>query len=270
MGSSWGGSIVIVDTSSGSIQMEMFEPCMFDGYTGTDAFVYFQWNKGKDKLKLDWKDVVFDSGSYKSTSMGLMGEPGKQIDRELIFSLPDLSTSTVVPASEWSDAESKPLPSAGVDGIAMNDPKAGAPPKLPIEWNEWDSVLIWTKNIFFTWSGYGLNCYEFGSGKKLWSVDFNPMNDPLPGGAPRVKIYEMGNVLVVATDRLGMRALDKASGALLWYLPYGNADVIPEIVVAGDRLILAPAERAYQGPDCMEIAKQGAPPNHRIEQPAAR
>jgi hypothetical protein len=264
MGASWGANIVVADSDTGAIVREIYEPCMLEGYTGTAAFIKFQWDSSRKNLRLSWQDVGFSSSGYKGTQMDFTGAPTKRLDRELQFSIPSFSTVPTSNSDTWSDAAAEPISSLDVDGISTVTQKGERPPNVAIKFNDFDT-LAWTKDHLFVWNGYELDAYNLPGEKKIWSVDFNPMNDPLPGGSPRAAIFDRGEKILVVTDRLGIRKIRKDTGALIWFLPYGNADAIPEIVLSGARTVVAPAERPHEGLDCMQLTTRNISPNNALE-----
>jgi hypothetical protein len=261
MGASWGGNIVVVDSKTGAVLKEIYEPCMFEGYTGTGAFLNFSWNKSKENLKASWQDVVFSTGGYRTTKMDFMGAPVNRSPRELIFSIPSFSTVPISGEGVWSEAAAKPIPALEASGVSTSTENGEARPSLAAKFSDFET-LSWTKDHFFVWNGYGLDGYELPSEKKVWSVDFNPMNDPLPGGSPAAAVFDLGEDIIVTTDRLGSRRLRKNTGALVWFLSYGNADVIPEIVFAGSKMVIAPADRSHEGLQCDQLAAKGLSSSH--------
>ena len=106
---------------------------------------------------------------------------------------------------------------------------------------DWEVEKFITRKMLITSrDGYGIDAIEKISGKRVWSLDLNPENDPLPGPSPSIQIYEIENILLVATNRLGLWAVEESTGKVRWRLSYKNIDVIPNIARIGGKLILGP------------------------------
>lgn len=241
MSGSWGGNILVLDSKTGAVAKEVVEPFIFNGYTGDDAAVRVEISPNKH-VRVQWEDVVVPTGTYKKGDYDEMGVPRVRVKRELIFSVPSLAIATSAISGPWTDAQLPRLPSTrdrDSNGAMIKVPA------FPIKWDPWeDGPRIWAKDIFFSApGGERLDCYEFSSGTRRWTLNLNQFNDILAGGSPQVNLYEIDGALLVVSDRLGMWLVDSDTGRAKWFLAYSNLDVIPAVTYVDGRLFVVPAGR---------------------------
>lgn len=237
LGGGWGGSVVVLDASSGTVVREIIEPTMLAPLT-------FELNSTKKIFRATWEDVVIDSRGVKFTDVDGLGIPKARRRRELQFKVPEFSTAIVKIAGRWENAEIPPRPSYGVE-----QGQAKRPPPLPVNWNpENEDLIIGSDRIFISRGGDRVDCFDRKSGKQLWSLDLNPKGAILPGSALRVAILEQDSVLLVVTDRLGLKSVSKNSGQVLWHIKYSNPEIIPIVARLQNRLIVGPISNLGMDP----------------------
>lgn len=224
-----GGSIVLVDLASGTVVRQLGE--MRNGLGDLNVSV----SSGGTLATFSWHEFI-------SSSAWSPNEP--TTERTLLLPTRDLSTSAIDTDGTSSELGLTPVPSTTIYETLGGIPDIGE--------NEFFGHNV----AIVSHAGYGVEARDQMSGKKLWEVDFNPENDPLAGAPPWLEVYEIGDVLLAATSRLGLWAIQESNGRVYWRLPYRNIDAVPRISRLGKNLIVAPAS--------------DLPPNHPLELPAAR
>jgi hypothetical protein len=238
---SWGGSILVVDAASGTIVRNLPEPMMFNGVTYGPAEIEISRDKDGKTFRVTWDDVVEESNPTK-TERDEMGVPKRRSARSLEFSLPDFSTRTVRGSISWSDAAVRPIPQKRVL-IKLIEPELLKPRPHALQLpDDMDMPVSEAPDFTFVSRGEGVDAIENKTKRVVWSRDLNPKKLMLPGAPPQIAIFDLGDDVLIATDRLGLHRVTKKTGAEIWHLEYSNADVIPKIALGGDKLVIAPAD----------------------------
>lgn len=239
---SWGGSILVVDAASGTITRNLPEPMMFNGVTYGPAEIRIDRDHNGKSFRVSWNDVVEESDPSK-TERDEMGVPKRRVPRSIEFSVPGFSTRTVQDSISWTDAAVRPVPQKSVL-VKLIEPDLLKPRPHTLQLpDDMEFPVSETPDLtFVSRGGEGVDAVENKTKKVVWAIDLNPKNLPLPGADPQIVIFDLGNDVLIATDRLGLHRVSKKTGAELWHLEYSNADVIPKIALAGDKLLIGPAD----------------------------